>query len=80
MRLITNKPSIISDDAFCELVSVPHNWSENMSLTDDNSDVSESKNGIKSESGYKKICTLTTYYVRKYIPLQYSSFLRHNVH
>ena len=50
--IITSEPSIILDDSFCELVSVPHNCSENMSLMD-NSDVKESKNGIKSEFGYK---------------------------
>jgi len=53
-QLITNKPSTISEDSFHELVSVPHNCSENVSGMD-NSDVSESKNGIKSESGYKNM-------------------------
>jgi len=46
---------MISEVSFCELVSVPHNCSENMSLTDDNWDVSESKNGINSEFGYNNI-------------------------
>jgi len=59
----------MTSDSLSELELAPHSCRENMSETEDSSDVRESKNGVVSEFGYNKIYTVTIHSATQFTQL-----------